>query len=217
MRIAAPSPLVATTMASLPLAASPASAPELIDVQTGVDPGEARAAFDALGFLPPGDRALLARSGVRIELLDTETIPEDPRAPVQGGGGGAIIGATQIDIDPASGRARPSIIRIAARPVDGTALRDVILHETGHAVSVLRSDDRSEDAAELYAFARMAEATQLGPDGEELVRPPYASVLPGDAGAGAGQVGGGPPASDGMGALTAAAAIGLLALAFFVL
>lgn len=94
----------------------------------------------AVAKLPAADRALLARLGLTVELV--------PRRALEDG----MLGATSI-VREAGGRWTPTRIRVASR-IEGrgqSSLGEVVQHELGHALSVVRSQDRSEDAAERYA------------------------------------------------------------------
>lgn len=98
---------------------------------------EARA---AIAKLPAADRALLARHGLRVELVASKALED------------GMLGATSI-VRGATGRWQPTQIRVAAR-LEGRgadSLAEVVQHEVGHALSVLRGQDRSEDAAQAYA------------------------------------------------------------------
>lgn len=94
----------------------------------------------AVAALPAADRALLAKHGIRVALVPGASL------------GAGMLGATKV-VRAANGRLVPTHIRVAAsgagRGVE--SLREVIQHEVGHAVSVLRAQDRSEDAAAAYA------------------------------------------------------------------
>lgn len=99
---------------------------------------QAQAAVQAL---PAADVALLAARGIRIHLY--------PVAGLEDG----LLGATTVVQDEAGAPWRPTKIRVAARAgLDGEqALGEIVQHEVGHAVAVIRAQDRSEDAAEAYA------------------------------------------------------------------
>jgi hypothetical protein len=102
--------------------------------------GELNAVRSALAKLPAADRALLAKHGLRVEL--------GPRASLEDG----MLGATEV-VRRSDERLQPVRIRVASHVV-GTgpdSLAEIAQHEVGHAISVLRSQDRSEDAAEQYA------------------------------------------------------------------
>ena len=105
-----------------------------------VTAGELSAVRSALAKLPASDRALLARNHLRVELV--------PRASLEDG----MLGATEV-VRGSDERLRPTRIRVASH-VTGTgadSLAEIAQHEVGHAISVLRHQDRSEDAAEQYA------------------------------------------------------------------
>ena len=113
--------------------------PELADGRA-VTPAEMQAAIAALQKLPAADLALVARNGVEVHLYNA--------AGVQGG----LLGATTVVQDD-SGRWKPTIIRVAVGAgLTGTeSIPEIVQHEFGHAVSVLRNQDRSEAAAIAYA------------------------------------------------------------------
>ena len=105
-----------------------------------VEASELRAARAALAKLPAADRALLARHGLRVELVPSRALED------------GMLGATSI-VRASDERWTPTRIRIASR-IEGRgaeSLAEVVQHEVGHAISVLRQQDRSEDAAERYA------------------------------------------------------------------
>lgn len=94
----------------------------------------------AIAQLPKADRQLLARYGLRVELVGSAALEN------------GMLGATSIVRD-SSDRWVPIQIRVASR-LHGKgpdSLAEVVQHEIGHAISVLRGQDRSEDAAEAYA------------------------------------------------------------------
>lgn len=101
---------------------------------------ELSAARAAVAALPAADRRLLARSGLRVELVPASSLEQ------------GMLGATGIARD-ADGRWGVTAIRVASRLQGRGAesLGEVVQHEVGHAVSVLRSQDRSESAAHRYA------------------------------------------------------------------
>lgn len=94
----------------------------------------------AIAQLPAADRALLARHGLHVELV--------PKRALEDG----MLGATSI-IRGSQEQWVPTRIRVASR-IEGSgaeSLAEVVQHELGHAISVLRTQDRSEDAAGAYA------------------------------------------------------------------
>lgn len=100
-----------------------------------------QAAIAALRKLPAEDLALIARSGIRIHLLPVSGLED------------GLLGATTIEHNKSTDRWKPTDIRIAAAaglPGD-QAVGEIVQHEVGHAVAVLRRQDRSEDAAISYA------------------------------------------------------------------
>jgi hypothetical protein len=94
----------------------------------------------ALEQLPPADIALVAAHHVAIHL--------DPVSGLQGG----LLGATTV-LKSAAGTWYPTVIHVAADAgLSGVdSLGEIVQHEFGHAVSVLRHQDRSEAAAIKYA------------------------------------------------------------------
>ncbi len=102
---------------------------------------ELKAAMAAIRKLPPEDIALIARNNITVYL--------EPTSGLEGG----LLGATEIVQDNASSPWRPTKIRIAAQAglTGPQAIGEIVQHEIGHAVAVLRTQDRSEDAAIAYA------------------------------------------------------------------
>jgi hypothetical protein len=96
----------------------------------------------AVRALPAADVALLARADIRIHLL--------PVAGLEDG----LLGATTIVQEAAGAPWQPTKIRVAARAgLDGQqSIGEIVQHEVGHAIAVLRGQDRSEDAATTYAL-----------------------------------------------------------------
>jgi hypothetical protein len=94
----------------------------------------------AIAKLPAADRALLAKYGLHVELVAAASLEQ------------GMLGATSVVRD-SSDRWVPIQIRVAARThgKGPDSLFEVVQHEIGHAISVLRDQDRSEDAAEDYA------------------------------------------------------------------
>ncbi|MCW2923015.1 MAG: hypothetical protein JWM98_419 [Thermoleophilia bacterium] len=101
---------------------------------------ELRTARAAVAKLPAADRALLAKHGLHVELVGRASL------------GDGMLGATNV-VKVDDGPWTPTSIRVASH-IHGrgpSSLAEVVQHELGHAVSVLRHQDRSEDAAEAYA------------------------------------------------------------------
>ncbi|MCW2927460.1 MAG: hypothetical protein JWM86_1428 [Thermoleophilia bacterium] len=111
-----------------------------VAAETGVRTRELQAARAAIAKLPAADRALLAKLGLRVQLVPTSSLEQ------------GMLGATTV-VQGAGGRWTPTTIRVASR-IHGRgaeSLAEVVQHEIGHAISVLRHQDRSEDAAGRYA------------------------------------------------------------------
>jgi hypothetical protein len=102
---------------------------------------EVEIAVAALRKLPAADIALLAERGIKIQLL-----------PVRGLEDG-LLGATTIIRDDDASPWYPTEIRVAAQAGLGgvESLGEIVQHEAGHAVEVVRNQDRSERAAIAYA------------------------------------------------------------------
>lgn len=64
-----------------------------------------------------------------------------------------LLGATRV-VRGKDGQRVPTSIRVATRTrgQGAESLREVAQHEIGHAISVLRHQDTSEEAAEQYAL-----------------------------------------------------------------
>lgn len=108
--------------------------------RASVRPDELRVARAAVAKLPAADRALLARLGLRVQLVPSRGLED------------GMLGATSI-VRGRDGRWSPTAIRVASR-IEGRgpgSLGEVVQHEVGHALAVLRRQDRSEDAAHAYA------------------------------------------------------------------
>jgi hypothetical protein len=98
-------------------------------------------AVAAMRRLPAADIALLAERGIRIRLLPTRGLEQ------------GLLGATTILRDDDYSEWYPSDIRIAAKAgLRGVeSLGEIVQHEIGHAVSVIRYQNRTERAAIAYA------------------------------------------------------------------
>lgn len=95
----------------------------------------------AIAQLPKADRALLAKHGLKVQLV--------PKASLEDG----MLGATRI-VRATDGTWAPTTIRVASRLADRRGMNsigEVAQHEIGHALAVIRKQDRSEAAAEAYA------------------------------------------------------------------
>lgn len=129
-------PAPTATSAARLVGVAPAARARRSTVRTS-ELGAARA---AVAKLPAADRALLARHGLRVQLVPTRALED------------GMLGATSI-VRGRDGRWSPTAIRVASR-LDGRgaeSLAEVVQHEVGHALAVLRRQDRSEDAAHAYA------------------------------------------------------------------
>jgi hypothetical protein len=114
--------------------------PETAEGRT-VTASEMRQAVAALKLLPGVDLALVAKHGIKIHLYPVSGLED------------GLLGATTIVQDSAGGRWKPTNIRVAVRSgLTGTeSIGEIVQHEFGHAISVLRDQDRTEDAAIAYA------------------------------------------------------------------
>lgn len=106
-----------------------------------VTQNEMSQAVTALQLLPAADLALVASRGIAIHLVPTAGLED------------GLLGATTVIQDGAGSPWRPTVIRVAVRAgLSGTeSVREIVQHEFGHAVSVLRRQDRSEAGAIRYA------------------------------------------------------------------
>jgi len=105
-----------------------------------VSAAQRRTAEQAIAKLPVADRALIARLGLRVQLIPASALED------------GMLGATTVVRD-AQGRMVATAIRVASR-LDGTgvdSLAEVVQHELGHVISVERHQDSSERAAQQYA------------------------------------------------------------------
>ncbi len=113
------------------------------DVQQGrqVTRTEMQQAIAALQMLPAADLALVARHNITIHLVPASGLED------------GLLGATTIIQNDPTSPWIPTKIRIAVRAgLTGTeSIGEIVQHEFGHAVSVLRQQDRSEAAAIKYA------------------------------------------------------------------
>ncbi len=112
----------------------------IVTARPKVSSAQLREANRAVATLPKADRALLARHGLTVTLVPTKRLED------------GMLGATSI-VRGRDGRWTPTEIRVASR-ISGRgseSLAEVVQHEVGHALAVLRDQDRSEDAAHAYA------------------------------------------------------------------
>lgn len=143
MRLQLP-PGVSTATLGRAAAAVPSG---MLELDPRLDPSEVLKIEAALSMVPRDDLDLLVRHRVPLRIFATDRID------------GTLLGATQV-VQGGDGRWTPRQIRIAARNEQAPP-GYVLHHEIGHAVSVLRGQDRSEAAAERYANARLASISDL--------------------------------------------------------
>lgn len=110
---------------------------------------ELNQAIHAIRLLPVQHQLLLARAGIAIELVPATQLEQVP------GTTDAVLGATAITHSDSTGWT-PTRIRVATRSALSShgginGIEEVTQHEIGHAISVLTTQDRSEDAARRYA------------------------------------------------------------------
>lgn len=103
--------------------------------------GEMQQAVAALRKLPAADLALIGRRGIHIHLVPVSGLED------------GLLGATTIVQDDPTSPWVPTKIRIAVRAglTGSESIGEIVQHEFGHAVSVIRTQDRSEEAAIKYA------------------------------------------------------------------
>lgn len=116
----------------------------LMNVEPGVPKERVQEAASAVELIPPEDKALLESQGLTVDLRN-----------IARAGKGDILGTTTVVSGPPHGRWRPTAITVAGDPGKGMPVGFTLLHEVGHAVSVLRHQDRSEDAADEYAYEKI--------------------------------------------------------------
>lgn len=113
------------------------------DTQSGrrVSQSEMQQAVAALQMLPAADLALIARHKIAIHLVPASGLED------------GLLGATTIIQNDPTSPWVPTKIRIAVRAglTGSESIGEIVQHEFGHAVSVLRTQDRSEAAAIKYA------------------------------------------------------------------
>lgn len=105
-----------------------------------VSKAEMSQAVAALRMLPAKDLDLIAKRKIHIHLYPVSGLED------------GLLGATTI-VQNEDSSWRPTTIRIAVRSgLAGTqSIGEIVQHEFGHAVSVIRSQDKSEEAAIRYA------------------------------------------------------------------
>jgi hypothetical protein len=114
--------------------------------QFRVTDAELQQALRGIQLLPFADQQLVASLGIPIQLLPVAHLEQLASAT------DPVVGATLVTGDP--GRGVPVKIRIASHMAQlGTPaqVQEAVQHEIGHAVSVVRRQDRSEAAAIAYA------------------------------------------------------------------
>lgn len=159
---ARPAPVAAPRILGSPAAQSPTTfAGELHGVQDGpalrlpsgvtlrmhrlgdarVSKGELMDTLRGINQLPGQDLQLMASKGVEVHLLPTARLEND------------LLGATRITAAPGSTVWQPQLVRVAVRAGrDGMeSTPEIVQHEIGHVISVLRTQNRLEEPAELYA------------------------------------------------------------------
>ena len=94
----------------------------------------------AIAALPADDVARVAQMGVVLHLVPAATLGE------------GLLGATKI-VQASNGQWEPQVIHATAQAnLTGTeSLTEIVQHEFGHAISVIKNQDRSEAAAIAYA------------------------------------------------------------------
>lgn len=108
--------------------------------QGAVTQAEMQQVLRAVKLLPSSDLKLLAKNNIQIHLYPTAGLED------------SLLGATNI-VRNNGGKWAPTLIRVAVRAgLTGTeSIGEIVQHEVGHAVAVLRSGDTSENAAIAYA------------------------------------------------------------------
>jgi hypothetical protein len=101
--------------------------------------------LEGLAALPRFDLDFVAKSGVPIRLVPVASL--EPLATGQ-----ALLGATTV-VSGGGDPTRVTMVRVAVRAgrQGHESTREILQHEIGHVVSVLRTGDMSERAAESYA------------------------------------------------------------------
>jgi hypothetical protein len=109
--------------------------------QAGVSRSELAQALAGIAQLPVADQRLLAASGIPVELWPVAGLED------------SLLGATTIIQNNENSRWQPTRVRIAVRSgyQGPQAIGEIVQHEIGHVISVLRNQDRSEEAAIAYA------------------------------------------------------------------
>lgn len=114
-----------------------------------VSQAELTQAIRGVQMLPLQHQLVIARAGIPIELLPIQQLEQ------VAGTTDPVLGATAV-VQDGSGAWIPTRIRVAVRSPLANAngantIGEVTQHEIGHAIAVLGSQDRSEQAAERYA------------------------------------------------------------------
>lgn len=106
-----------------------------------VTKGELMDAIRGVSLLPATDVAAVAQAGVHLQLLPVANLED------------SLLGATSIVRKSEGHPWQPTLVRVAvrARLRGEESTPEIVQHELGHVVSVLRSQDTTENAAETYA------------------------------------------------------------------
>lgn len=117
------------------------------------------------GLVPPADVELLRQHGLHVEVLATELLDD------------GNLGATLID-GVRGGPWTPRRIRVAGNATGDMTVGHILLHEVGHAVNVLRRQERSEEAADAYAAEAKQRVIDAVLEGRSDDPPPVAPATP---------------------------------------
>jgi hypothetical protein len=103
--------------------------------------GELMDAIRGVSLLPAADVSAIARAGVHLHLLPVANLED------------SLLGATSIVRKSESQPWQPTLVRVAVRARLGgeESTPEIVQHELGHVISVMRSQDTTEAAAEGYA------------------------------------------------------------------
>ena len=102
---------------------------------------EIQAAVQGLKTLPAADLKTLAEHGIRIHLFPVDGLED------------GLLGATTVVQQDETSPWVPTKIRVAVRAnlPGAQQTSEIVQHEVGHAIAVIKKQDRSEDAAIAYA------------------------------------------------------------------